>query len=340
MSKQYILAKKTITVNGIEYNTTIDRTFHIEFAEANYKTKKSEEDNSDTELIPDNTDFLQKLTDVFPLSEYTIKIIQSRYRNHAISVHFDITEINTGKNIYIADSAVLSDKDYNYIRSIMMDANPEYDWPTIEEQIRCHIKSYMTFQYSSDIETIFSKKAWNQLTETVADEWENIKINNYVDFDPDNAEAIAKKIIEKAMYSLLMSENQTKEETPVKTTVRCKQDYIEDENVYWSEGCCYDAEKLSDGNWSIKTDYGNWGNVGPDYMLDEFDEYFEEITATETTVLCINEYSENDIVYWVKGYTYKAKKLSDGNWSVENDYGNWEQFDPIDFKYYFEKVNK
>lgn len=291
MSKQYMLIKKTIVVNGIEYNTTIDKTFNIEFAKANYKTKKSKGDHSDTELIPDNTDFLQELTDVLPLSEYTIKIIQSRYRNHAISVHFDITEISTGKSIYIADSAVLSDEDYNYIRSIMMDANPEYDWPTIEEQIRCHIKSYMTFQYSSDIETVFSRKAWNQLTEAVADEWKNIKIDNYVDFDPDNTDAAAKKIIEKAINSLLISEkrsaqptsnltkNQTEGESPnMRTTVRCIKDYEENCNIYWSKGCYYEAEKQSDGNWSIKTNYGNWGCVGPDYMLAEFNEYFEEIT--------------------------------------------------------------
>lgn len=62
-----------------------------------------------------------------------------------------------------------------------------------------------------------------------------------------------------------------------KIVVQCTQTYVEDDNEYWTEGRYYEAEYLSDEEWTyaIETNFGGVGKVGPDYMLDDFDEYFK-----------------------------------------------------------------
>lgn len=62
-----------------------------------------------------------------------------------------------------------------------------------------------------------------------------------------------------------------------KIVVQCTQTYVEDDNEYWTEGHYYEAEYLSDEEWTyaIETNFGGVGKVGPDYMLDDFDEYFK-----------------------------------------------------------------
>lgn len=63
----------------------------------------------------------------------------------------------------------------------------------------------------------------------------------------------------------------------MKRNVKCICDYEEDNNVYWSAGCEYNATKHHNGTWSIVTNFGNIGKVGQGYLLDDFDEYFVEI---------------------------------------------------------------
>lgn len=62
-----------------------------------------------------------------------------------------------------------------------------------------------------------------------------------------------------------------------KRTVRCLADYVEDCERYWTKGKTYGACKHHDGNWSIETNLGTIGSVGPDFMLDDFDKYFVEV---------------------------------------------------------------
>lgn len=59
-----------------------------------------------------------------------------------------------------------------------------------------------------------------------------------------------------------------------KRTVFCTKTYIEDDVEYWTKGCYYDAIKHRDGNWSIKTNVGNIGGIGPAFMINDFDEFF------------------------------------------------------------------
>lgn len=68
-----------------------------------------------------------------------------------------------------------------------------------------------------------------------------------------------------------------------KITVQCIQTYVEDDNEYWTEGRYYEAEYLSDEKWTyaIETNFDGVGKVGPNYMLDDFDEYFKVVNEEE-----------------------------------------------------------
>ena len=57
--------------------------------------------------------------------------------------------------------------------------------------------------------------------------------------------------------------------------VLCKESYVECGTQYWTAGCVYDATDLGDGEYSIATNLGSIGHVGPAYLLDNFDDYFE-----------------------------------------------------------------
>lgn len=56
---------------------------------------------------------------------------------------------------------------------------------------------------------------------------------------------------------------------------KCICDYVEDDILYWTKGKLYEFHKHNDGNCDVKTNLGNWGAVGPDYLLEEIEEYFE-----------------------------------------------------------------
>ena len=89
------------------------------------------------------------------------------------------------------------------------------------------------------------------------------------------------------------------EEAKKTIKVKCIQDYMEDDDVgeAWSKGIIYDAQPVdSKGNRKIRTNQGNWGEVGPDFLLDDFDEYFEIITESTKDVCekCGKEVCECD----------------------------------------------
>lgn len=62
-----------------------------------------------------------------------------------------------------------------------------------------------------------------------------------------------------------------------KRYAKCIQDYVEDEELYWSKGCIYKMRKHRNGNYDIKTNFNSWGSVGADYLCDCFEEYFEVV---------------------------------------------------------------
>lgn len=82
--------------------------------------------------------------------------------------------------------------------------------------------------------------------------------------------------------NISMNENKLNEALQV----RCKKTYNEDGDEYWSEGNIYTATNLDGQNWSIITNFDNKGKVGPDYMLNDFDEYFEVLQESKN---CIKE---------------------------------------------------
>jgi len=62
-----------------------------------------------------------------------------------------------------------------------------------------------------------------------------------------------------------------------KKYVKCLCSYVEDENEYWTQGCTYEFQECGEGNYEIETNFGGHGCVGPDYMCNSFEEYFEVI---------------------------------------------------------------
>lgn len=135
--------------------------------------------------------------------------------------------------------------------------------------------------------------------------------------------------------NISMNENKLNEALQV----RCKKTYNEDGDEYWSEGNIYTATNLDGQNWSIITNFGNKGKVGPDYMLDNFDDYFEVLEESkecikETKLLPVEELpdmcygvlpSDNSIIIIKKGET--------GYWLTNKDYANQIEGDTFDEKY-------
>ena len=62
-----------------------------------------------------------------------------------------------------------------------------------------------------------------------------------------------------------------------KRTVLCIESYIEDGIEYWSKGKEYGAIKHHNGNWSIETNKGNVGGIGPAFLEENFEEYFMQV---------------------------------------------------------------
>ena len=201
MSKFHVETTKTTVIDGIEYNAKIDKYVNIDFSAARYTIRMWEDvHDAEIEFIPDNMDFLHELTEIFPLSEYDYKIIQGIYRHtkpHA-SLHFDIINKETGKKVYFADSVILSDNDYDYIRGILVKEVPQYDWRTAEGYIRDGIESFVG---DGNITDLFTNDAWNYLSSMVSVRYKEFKTDGYVDFEDRGMEEVAKEILENALRS-------------------------------------------------------------------------------------------------------------------------------------------
>lgn len=101
--------------------------------------------------------------------------------------------------------------------------------------------------------------------------------------------------------------------------VRCKESYIEDEEEYWTKGNIYNARKTDDG-WKIQTNLGNWGRVGPNYMLDDFNEYFEivEKKTESKKVEGIQSDRQANSIKWLKDSGYEEYKTGDNYTALIN----------------------
>ena len=202
MSILQIEAAKTTIIDGVEYKAEINKKVNIDFSVATYTIKIWEDvHDAEIEFIPDNMDFLKEVTDIFPLSEYSTRIVQSlcRHIKPHVSLYLDIQNKSTGEKIYFADSVTLSDTDYDYVLNILVKEVPKYEWRTAEEYIRCGMKQYLRETISGDL---FTDDAIELLSQMVSERWEDIKTDGHVDFESDSVIHVARDIIEEALRKL------------------------------------------------------------------------------------------------------------------------------------------
>lgn len=200
MSLYHIETEKSIMKDGVEYKADIKKDIVIDFSSASYRIEMWEDiHDAEIELIPDSMDFLHEVTDIFPLSEYDIRIIQSLYRHIKphISLYLDIRNKETGEKIFFAENAILSDNDYEYIRDILTKEVPQYKWQTAENFLRSDIEGYMA---DSD-DSKFSDDAWHFLSRMVSARYREFKTDGYIDFDCDLMKNVIKEVLEEALRS-------------------------------------------------------------------------------------------------------------------------------------------
>lgn len=204
MSLLYVKTTKSMVVNGVKYSADIEKNVTIDFSAANYKVKMLEGTNdTKIELIPDKSEMLSELTAIFPLSDYDVNIMQhvygDKHANHHVSIYLNILDKDTGKPVYLPNGVVLSDKDYDYIRNILVKAVPTIKWDTAESHLRKSIEAYL----GEDDDTLFTDDAWNCLSHMVSARYKEYKTDGYVDFDDDGMKDIAREILEKALLDAL-----------------------------------------------------------------------------------------------------------------------------------------
>lgn len=208
MSLLYVKTTKSMVVNGVKYSADIEKNVMIDFSAANYKVKLME-DARDTkiELIPDKSEILSELTAIFPLSDYDVNIMQyvygDKYASHHVSICLNILDKNTGKSVYLPNSVVLSDKDYDYIRKILVKAVPMIKWDATESHIRKSIEAYI----GEDNDNLFTDDAWNCLSHMVSARYKECKTDGYVDFNDQRMKDIAREVLEKALLNAYNSQN-------------------------------------------------------------------------------------------------------------------------------------
>ena len=199
MSKYHIDTTRITTINGIEYKADITRDVTIDFSEAKYTVKMWEDvHDAEIELIPDNMEFLHEVTDIFPISEYDIKIIQSLYRHIKphVSLYLDIRNKVTGEKVFFADSALLSDKDHDYIRDILVREVPQYEWRTAEKYLRSNIEQYLG---ENRLDDLLTDDAFNFFGRMVSARWKDMKTKGFIDFEAGSMISVARSILEEAL---------------------------------------------------------------------------------------------------------------------------------------------
>lgn len=203
MSEFYISTTVEKTIDGISYNADIAKWIHLDFSAAEYTISVSEDkDNEELqiEFIPDSEDFLHEVTDIFPLSEYDIRITGTRYKRFTeTAFYLNIYEKETGELVWFCDESVtLSDKDYNYLRDIILKEIPDYDcMPSVPEYLKNRIAQYMC-----DWNFGLAAGAEDLLIKIVSDRYDEAKIDGMVDFDCHAVDDIARNIIADAVRNV------------------------------------------------------------------------------------------------------------------------------------------
>ena len=158
VSKYRLETTSTIVKNGVEYTGCIDKEVNIDFSAANYtvRVQRDEREGYRAEIvfIPDSMNFLREVTDIFPLSDYDIKIVQyaiytKKVAVEHVSLYLDIRSRESGEKVFLPEPAVLSDKDYDYIRSILVKEAGQFRWQTAEEYLCGDIRSLL-FDFTTE----------------------------------------------------------------------------------------------------------------------------------------------------------------------------------------------
>ncbi len=200
MSKYHIETTKTLTENGITYNAHVNKFIDIDFSATEYKVKFNS-DGTCIDLSPLNMDILHEITELFPLSQYDIKLVQHLYRHikSHVSIYLDITNKVTHNRVFFAESAVLSDKDYEYFRDILNKEAPDCKWQSVENYIRSGIEGCLR---DDSGDGFFTDDAFHFLSRMVSSRYKEIKTEGLVDFDYDKVKEIAKDILEEALRNV------------------------------------------------------------------------------------------------------------------------------------------
>ena len=138
-------------IDGAVCEARVKKVVHINFSETSYTVSARMDktcNDIEVEFIPESMDFLHELTDIFPLSEYDYKIIRpaESIEEHKpfISIEIQVTEKATGTDKWLgAESIILSDKDYDHFRNILLQAFPEHEWKSSDTYVKFMIVEYM-----------------------------------------------------------------------------------------------------------------------------------------------------------------------------------------------------
>ena len=191
----------TKEINGVMYETKANKLVNINFSETNYTVKARMDkiyNDIEVEFIPESMDFLHKLTDIFPLSEYSYKIIRPAKKIEEkpfITIELQVIEKATGTRKWLGGNIiVLSDKDYAYFRNILMQKFPDHEWKSGDEYVRFKIAEHMNYcQFG------FAADAANILIKLVVTRYKEVKSDGWVNFYGDEVDALAMDIVTKAI---------------------------------------------------------------------------------------------------------------------------------------------
>lgn len=89
-------------------------------------------------------------------------------------------------------------------------------------------------------------------------------------------------------------------------SARCIKSYDEDGDEYWSEGNYYTVCQLDNDTWTVRNNFDGVSKIGPDYTVDDFDEYF----VLEEAKVIKQPKSEEEKTYEMVKHNY-GKKAAD-----------------------------
>ena len=201
-SKSKYLIDTTVNkeIDGVMRETEVKKVVHINFSDTNYTVKARIDkiyNDIEVEFIPESMDFLHELTDIFPLSEYDYKIIRPAKREEKsfITIEIQVTEKATRTRKWLGPSSiVLSDKDYDHFRNILLQKFPDHEWKTGDEYVKFKIAEYM-----DDSQFGFAADVGDTLIRLVVMRYKEVKNNGLVDFWGSDVDDLAMDIVTKAI---------------------------------------------------------------------------------------------------------------------------------------------